>query len=51
MGFVRGAIFASGGRKTPEIPRDSRIVAEVVGACLSIPNLYPTLTGTENNDD
>jgi hypothetical protein len=47
MGFVRGSMFASGSQKTPEIPRDSRVVAEVVGACLSFPNLYPTLTGWE----
>jgi len=51
MGFVRGAIFASGGRKTPEMPRDSRILAEVVGACLSMPETYPTLTGWEPTDD
>lgn len=51
MGFVRGAMFGAGGQKTPEIPRDSRIVAEVVGAVLSFPNLYPTLTGWEPADD
>lgn len=51
MGFVRGAIFASGGRATPKVPRDSRIVAEVVGACLSMPKTYPTLTRTEPVDD
>lgn len=51
MGFVRGAMFAGGGRKTPEIPRDSRIVAEVVGACLSMPETYPTLTRWEQADD
>lgn len=49
MGFVRGSMYASGGRKTPEPPRDSRVLAEVVGACLSFPDLYPTLTGTEND--
>lgn len=51
MGFVRGAMFAAGGRKTPEMPRDSRVLAEVVGACLSFPDLYPTLTGREPADD
>jgi hypothetical protein len=50
MGFVRGAIFASGGRRLPEIPRDSRIVAEAVGACLSMPETYPTLSGWEPTD-
>lgn len=34
-----------------QIPRDSRIVAEVVGAVLSFPELYPTLTGWEPADD
>lgn len=51
MGFVRGSMFGAGSQKTPEIPRDSRIVAEVVGAVLSFPNLYPTLTGWEPTDD
>lgn len=51
MGFVRGAMFAGGGRKLPEIPRDSRIVAEVVGACLAMPETYPTLSGWEPDDD
>jgi hypothetical protein len=39
MGFVRGARFGC----DQEVPRDSRILAEVIGACLSFPDIYPTI--------
>jgi hypothetical protein len=44
MGFVRGQMYgAAFGRK--RVPSDSDMVAEVVGACLSMPDLYPVITG------
>jgi hypothetical protein len=50
MGFVRGAMY---GRSTAaeDFPRDSRILAEVVGACLTMPRSYPTLTNHQEGDD
>jgi hypothetical protein len=45
MGFVRGTIHG-GGHSAPPAPADSRIVVEVVNACLSMPDIYPTLGGS-----
>ena len=45
MGYVRGAQAVAAGSVSGKIPADSAIVAEVVGACLSLPDLYPTLGG------
>lgn len=42
MGYVRGAIHGAGHR-APNVPPDSAILAEVVDACLAMPNLYPTI--------
>lgn len=41
MGYVRGTMAPKG----EAIPKDSAIVQEVVTACLSFPDIYPTLTG------
>jgi hypothetical protein len=40
MGYVRGALC---GRTGGEIPNDSAVVAEVLNACLSMPDLYPVM--------
>lgn len=40
MGYVRGALC---GRTGGDIPNDSAVVAEVVNACLSMPDLYPVM--------
>jgi hypothetical protein len=44
MGYVRGSLTAP---HRPQIPSDQAIVAEVVDACLAMPDLYPTLAGLE----
>ncbi|MFF1916142.1 hypothetical protein ACFVYE_32065 [Streptomyces sp. NPDC058239] len=41
MGYVRGSLHPKG----EEIPLDAGIVADVIHACLSRTDLYPTLTG------
>jgi hypothetical protein len=46
MGFVRGGMHANPGSRV-EPPADSAIVAEVIGACLDMPDLYPTLAAIE----
>jgi hypothetical protein len=42
MGYVRGLLH---GKHTPNdgVPKDSLIVAEVIDACLAMPDLYPGL--------
>ncbi len=35
----------------PEVPPDSQIVREVVGACLSMSDIYPTLAGRRDEED
>jgi hypothetical protein len=51
MGYVRGTMALKG----EKIPKDSAITQEVVTACLSFPDLYPTITGyvadTEDEED
>ena len=39
MGYVRGTMAAEGER----IPRDSAILAEVIGACLAAPAKFPAI--------
>lgn len=41
MGYVRGTMAPKGEKH----PKDSAVVQEVVTACLSFRDLYPTLTG------
>lgn len=45
MGYVRGALAA--GAIDAKIPPDSAVLADVVGACLAMPDLYPTLARGE----
>jgi predicted esterase len=45
MGYVQGAMYASGGAPTPPIPPDAAVVARVVAACQSMEDLYPNLGG------
>lgn len=45
MGYVQGALAA--GAVHPQIPPDSAVLTEVVGACLAMPDLYPTLARGE----
>lgn len=50
MGYVRGTMAgAVAGREgaKPEIPPDSFVLREVVDACLSMPDLYPTFERME----
>lgn len=42
MGYVQGAM---NGRHRVTIPPDEQITREVMGACLSNRDLYPTITG------
>jgi hypothetical protein len=46
MGYVRGAIGA-GGVLRANIPPDTEVLREVVGACLGRPDLYPTIARGE----
>lgn len=39
MGYVRGTLHEKG----EAIPKDGQILAEVIGACLALPDLYPTI--------
>jgi len=41
MGYVRGHLAAGTG--PPRIPADSAVLAEVIGACLATPDLYPNI--------
>lgn len=41
MGYVRGTMAPKGER----IPKDGLILAEVIDACQSFPDLYPAITG------
>lgn len=47
MGYVRGSmageVAAHKGAFRTEIPADTAIVAEVISACLSMDDLYPTI--------
>lgn len=47
MGYVRGTMAPKG----EKIPKDSAITQEVVTACLSFPDLYPTITGYVADDE
>jgi hypothetical protein len=50
MGFVRDAMagrFAARAGVSPDIPDGRDILAEVVSACLSMPDLYPTFERME----
>jgi hypothetical protein len=49
MGYVRGTMAPKG----EKIPKDGAIVAEVIDACLAMPDLYPTLTAyvADDGDD
>jgi hypothetical protein len=50
MGYVRGSMHGRlAGREgvQPVIPPDSEVLAEVVSACLSMPDLYPTFERME----
>jgi len=51
MGYVRGSMAGEvAGRQgvfKTKIPPDSAVVAEVVDACLSMPDLYPTFERME----
>ena len=42
MGYVQGVLSQPGGSRAA-IPHDSDIVSTVIGACLSNPDLYPTI--------
>jgi len=42
MGYVQGVMS---GPHRDKIPPDEQIVREVMDACLSHPDLYPTITG------
>lgn len=41
MGYVRGRMHPQG----QDQPKDSAVLAEVVDACLAIPDLYPVISG------
>lgn len=43
MGYVRGRLAGLGGEK--KVPPDSEIVAEVIDACLAMPELCPVISG------
>lgn len=43
MGYVRGTLHATGER----VPKDSRVLAEVVDACLAHPDLYPAIAAVQ----
>jgi hypothetical protein len=51
MGYVRGAmagaVAARAGERDATIPPDSFVLREVVDACLSMPDLYPTFERME----
>lgn len=47
MGYVRGTMAPKG----EPIPKDSAVTQEVVTACLSFPNLYPTITGWTQDEE
>lgn len=46
MGYVRGSMAPKG----EKVPKDSAITQEVVMACMSFPDLYPTITGYVADD-
>jgi hypothetical protein len=43
MGYVRGVIAGKVG--TDKIPGDLDVLAHVVSCCLSMPDLYPVISG------
>lgn len=43
MAYVRGVMAAGGTSRDVQIPPDSAVVREVIGACQAMPDLYPTL--------
>lgn len=48
MGFVRGAMYGDHENiRQMGMPPDSSMLAEVVSACLSMPDLYPTFERME----
>jgi hypothetical protein len=44
MGYVRGMLRVPGGFKVA-VPRDSAIVADVVGACIAMNDRFPLIAG------
>lgn len=50
MGYVRGTLHGRHG-KAEDFPKDSAILFEVVDACFSHPDLYPSIGGYNRSPD
>jgi hypothetical protein len=45
MGHVRGVLFGAAHGRGARIPADSAMLADVISACLAMPDLYPAISG------